>query len=276
MTKIIPIEKASILKEKLLNNGYIETKQNNKYVIWSLKNGKSTIVYYSSKKLYANSSEDLILSLLDERYESTIGADESGKGDYFGPLVLCAVYLPKEKYNKIYKMNVRDSKSAKDSIIGKIINDIEVDYELKILNPQYYNSKFKQEKNLNKLLTLSYVEIISRLKERTKCKRIVIDAYQKSEYITKAFPYNVIALTKAENKELAVALASMIARHHFTKELQKLSDEYGLIFPKGSSNIMEFAKEFVQKFGYEELKKVAKIHFVTTQKITKALNLEGL
>jgi ribonuclease HIII len=269
MTKIVSKSKAIYLKEKLFEEGYSEFEQNNQYVMWSLKKGKSTVTYYTSGKLYITKDEEIILSILDEEYFSTIGADESGKGDYFGPLVVCAAYIPKTEYKKIYKLNIRDSKKIDDKIISKIFESENFKYEIKILKPEEYNRKINKYKNLNILLTETYKEIITKLKNKTKCERIVIDAYQSPDKIIKSFDYKILATTKAEEKELSVALASVIARYFFLQSIKEISNKYSMDFPKGSSNVINFAKQFVKKYGEEELYRVSKIHFSLTQKILR-------
>ncbi len=269
MTKIINTQKAEELKTKLIKNGYKQFNQNNKYVLWSLKKDKTTVTYYSSKKLYVNNNESEILNLLNEDYQSKIGADESGKGDYFGPLVVCAAYVPKEEYTNLYKLNVRDSKTINDTVIDKIFSSNSFQYEVKILSPVIYNEQMKKVKNLNILLTNSYIEIITKLKNKVNCENIIIDAYETPAKIQNSFPFKVNATTKAEQKELSVALASVIARYFFVKELENMSEKYGAVFPKGSSNVIDFAKSFVEKYGEKELKNVAKLHFSLTNKILK-------
>jgi ribonuclease HIII len=267
MTKVIDIQRAENLKTELLKNDYTEFKQNNQYVLWSMKKDHIIATYYTSKKLYVNGNPEEILKLLNEKYESAIGADESGKGDYFGPLVVCAAFIPKDKYDKFYTMNIRDSKTISDNIIEKIFNTQSFEYEIKIIKPKEYNNEMKKIKNLNTLLTETYLNVITKLKRRTNPDKIVIDAYQNPRVIKNKFPYEINAFTKAEEKELSVALASIIARYFFIKELEGLSKEYNMEFPKGSTNVLEFAKEFVSKFGKEELENVAKMHFSITTKI---------
>ncbi len=269
MTKILAKSKAEYLKNKLFKIGYSEFKQNNQYVVWSLKKDKNTVTYYTSGKLYITKGEEEILGILNEEYVSTIGADESGKGDYFGPLVVCAAYIPKKEYQKFYKLNIRDSKKINDRTISKIFEGENFKYEVKILKPKEYNTKIEEYRNLNILLTETYKDVITKLKNNTKCEKIVIDAYQAPEKIIKSFDYKVIAVTKAEEKELSVALASIIARYFFLKEIEKMSIEYSLEFPKGSSNVIDFAKTFIERYGEEELFKVAKIHFSLTHKILR-------
>jgi ribonuclease HIII len=267
MTKTITKSKAEYLKSKLLEIGYSEFKQNNQYVAWSLKKNKNTVTYYTSGKLYITKDEEEVLDILNEEYFSTIGADESGKGDYFGPLVVCAAYIHKKEYKKFYKLNIRDSKKIDDKIISKIFEAENFKYEVKILKPEEYNVKIERYKNLNIVLTETYKEIITKLKNNTGCEKIVIDAYQAPEKIIKSFDYKISAMTRAEEKELSVALASIIARYFFLEEMKKMSAKYSLEFPKGSSNVINFARTFVERYGKEELFKVAKIHFSLTQKI---------
>ena len=266
MTKVIEVQKAQNLKIALLKNGYKEFIQNNQYILWSVKKAHTTVTYYTSKKLYVNGSPEEILKLLNEKYESTIGADESGKGDYFGPLVVCAAFIPKDEYDKFYAMNIRDSKTINDNVIKKIFGTQSFEYEVKIIQPEEYNNKIKKLKNLNVLLTETYLNVITELKKRTNPDKIVIDAYQNPKIIKSRFPYEINAFTKAEEKELSVALASVVARYFFIKELEHLSKKYNMEFPKGSTKVLSSAKEFVSKFGRKELEKVVKLHFSISNK----------
>ncbi|MHA1358815.1 MAG: ribonuclease HIII [Candidatus Helarchaeota archaeon] len=207
-----------------------------------------------------------------------IGTDEAGKGDYFGPLVSVGICIQNNKIaEKLSILGVRDSKNLKDNQnleLAKKIKNISRNFSIVEISPYRYNqlySQFKSEnKNLNTLLAWSHAKAIEDLLSRTECNKAVVDQFANETYLIeklqeKGRKIEIIQVHKAE-ENIAVAAASILARARFLEELAKLSDEYKINFPKGASNqVIEIAKEFVEKYGKEKLSLVAKIHFKTTE-----------
>lgn len=207
-------------------------------------------------------------------YDEKIGCDESGKGDYFGPLVVAAAYLKNENLKKIRDLGVQDSKKIKDKKISSIYPKLVkfVDYETLVLMPEKYNELFARMKNLNRILAWCHATAIENLYKKVNCKNILLDKFAK-EYLvqnlinTKLPGIKIEQRTKAES-DPAVAAASIIARHHYLTRLKQLSEEFGVTLPKGAGKPVDQAGSLILKNQPSDiLVKVAKIHFKNTQKI---------
>lgn len=223
--------------------------------------------------------------------EEWVGTDESGKGDYFGPLVSAAVYVNRQIANKLEEIGVADSKSLSDKRINALAPQVEKICGSRcthvIVNPEKYNQLYeqfrKEGKNLNSLLAWTHTRALENILPGFKPRSpltVLIDKFADEKYIQDRFKkerllpnvpqveLRLVQLPKAE-VNIAVAAASILARFYFLQQLGKLSADYGVELPKGSSdpNIVVLGKKIVAKFGRDELSKVAKIHFSTTGRI---------
>ncbi len=206
-----------------------------------------------------------------------IGSDESGKGDYFGPLVASAVFVNSTMSKDLQARGVRDCKELSDNKVNelaKIIPTI-VNGKCSIIEiaPEKYNelySKFKIEnKNLNVLLAWGHAKAIEELLTKVDCNQVLADQFADKKFIQSKLQergkrIKLFQMTKAE-KNIAVAAASILARDRFLTKLSKLSELFGIQLPKGASDdTINAAKYFVRIHGKEMLNKVAKLHFKTT------------
>ncbi|MFW5994290.1 MAG: ribonuclease HIII [Halanaerobiaceae bacterium] len=207
-------------------------------------------------------------------YDDLIGVDESGKGDYFGPLVIAGVYLGKEMARKLIEYGVDDSKNLSDGKISKLAIRIKNNCEHSIVtikNPRY-NQLHNKIGNLNKILAWGHARVIENLLDKVDCYSVLSDKFAKKHLIEDALmekgrEIKLEQRVRAESN-LAVAAASILARAEFVSQLQKLSEKYEIEFPKGAANhIIDIGQEFVKRYGQEELSQVAKLHFKTTDKI---------
>lgn len=207
-------------------------------------------------------------------HDELIGVDESGKGDYFGPLVIAGVYLDKKTAEKLSGYGVADSKSLSDKRIKKLAARIKNNCEYSVVtikNPRY-NQLHKKIGNLNKILAWGHARVIENLLDKVDCDNVLSDKFAKKYLIENALmekgkEIKLEQKVRAESN-LAVAAASILARAEFVSRLQRLSDKYEIELPKGAANhIIDVGQEFVRKHGQEELKQVAKVHFKTTDKI---------
>ncbi|MEG8946427.1 ribonuclease HIII [Rosettibacter firmus] len=203
-----------------------------------------------------------------------IGTDESGKGDYFGPLVVAAVYVDLDTQKKLKQIGVRDSKDLSENQISdlskEILKIVKENYSIVTISPQKYNQLYDKFKNLNHLLNWAHSKAIENLLKKTKCDTVITDKFSKRE-LNISFNKNhssikFIQETKAE-KFVGVAAASILARNKFNEWFIKNSnDEIELI--KGTSKKVEkAAAELVKKYGKESLNKFVKLHFKTTNNI---------
>lgn len=210
----------------------------------------------------------------DEQEESLIGTDESGKGDYFGPLVIAGVYADRNAKEKLLELGAADSKTLTDLRIKKLAAEIAgiCRYSVVTIGNKRYNEMYGEIRNLNKLLAWGHARVIENLLETVDCRNVLADQFGSPELIKNALMsrgrnVNLTQRHRAE-ENVVVAAASILARNEYVKAMDKLSGEYGIEFPKGGSSLVaETAREFVKIHGKEELAKVAKLHFVITEKI---------
>jgi ribonuclease HIII len=203
-----------------------------------------------------------------------IGTDESGKGDYFGPLVIAGVYAD-EKTKKILKtIGVDDSKKLKDDKISSMASEIKsiCTYDIVTIGNAKYNELYGRIDNLNKLLAWGHARVIENMLEKVSCGIVLSDQFGSPELIKSALmnkgrSVHLEQRPRAE-ENIVVAAASILARNEFVERMDRMSREYGINFPKGASNrTVLVGKEFVEKYGKERLAEVAKLHFKTTLSI---------
>lgn len=200
-----------------------------------------------------------------------IGIDESGKGDYFGPLVIAAVFVDATTQKELALMQVRDSKKISDGRILEMAPDIRTicPHSVIAIGPQKYNELYAKIRNLNRLLAWGHAKALENLLERVPCERAISDQFGDERWVLRALQdkgrkITLEQRTKAES-DLAVAAASILARAEFLVRLRRLSEEVGTTLPKGASPAVELAARMVvKKHGRERLPSVAKMHFKTT------------
>lgn len=203
-----------------------------------------------------------------------IGIDESGKGDYFGPLVVAAVYLPAERRSELVSMGVRDSKEVSDAKAIELAGSIRALFpcEVVVVGPESYNRLYDRMRNLNRLLAWGHARALENLLGRVECEVAVSDKFGDARLIEQALMekgrrIRLVQRTHAE-EETAVAAASLVARAEFLRRLRDLSNRVGYTLPKGAGpKVDEAAVGLVRAFGPEVLEKVAKVHFRTTRKV---------
>ncbi|MCX7973581.1 MAG: ribonuclease HIII [Candidatus Aminicenantes bacterium] len=207
-----------------------------------------------------------------------IGTDESGKGDYFGPLVVAGIYLPEGQDEVLRELGVRDSKRISDQKVKELASIIKKGYvqATVTIGPARYNELYERMRNLNRLLAWAHARVIEDLLSQVPCSLVITDQFGDEFYIRQALmklgqKVELIQRVKAE-EDVAVAAASILARAEFLNRLEKLSQEVGLELPKGSSPLAEkIGFELVSRFGQDILNKVAKKHFKLTAKILNLL-----
>ena len=210
---------------------------------------------------------------------TSIGSDEVGTGDYFGPVVVCAAYVNKKDIKFLEELKVKDSKQITDDYIRKIAPTIakKIDYELLALSNKEYNEKYKTIKNINKIKAIMHNKVLYTLHQRhSDCNKIIIDEFAKENsyfnYLKEVtnVEKNLIFTPKAENKNMAVATAAILARFTFLEIMDKLSDKYHEPLLKGaSSEVDKQAERLIEKYGKEVLDDIAKLHFINTERILK-------
>ncbi|HSA61725.1 MAG TPA: ribonuclease HIII [Nitrospiraceae bacterium] len=208
-----------------------------------------------------------------------IGIDESGKGDYFGPLVIAAVFVDATTQGELALMQVRDSKKISDGRILEMAPDIKTicPHSVIAIGPHKYNELYAKIRNLNRLLAWGHAKALENLLERVSCERAISDQFGDERLILNALQEKGKKIfleqrTKAES-DMAVAAASILARAEFLLRLKRLSDEVGTTLPKGASPAVELAARMViKKHGQERLDSVAKLHFKTTRAVLAGMS----
>jgi ribonuclease HIII len=203
-----------------------------------------------------------------------IGIDESGKGDYFGPLVIAAVFVDAVTQGELALMQVRDSKKISDGRILEMAPDIKTicPHSIIAIGPKKYNELYAKIRNLNRLLAWGHAKALENLLDQVPCARAVSDQFGDERLILNALQEKgrkiILEQRPKAESDLAVAAASILARAEFLIRLKRLSDEVGTTLPKGASPAVELAARMViKKHGRERLDAVAKLHFKTTQAV---------
>ena len=209
---------------------------------------------------------------------SAVGSDEVGTGDYFGPIVVTATFVSKEDIPFLENLGVGDSKKIGDSKILKIAPEIakKIKYKSVILSNREYNENYTKDINMNKIKAILHNRVLYQLvnEVRPKYDYIIVDEFAREaryyDYIKdqKVIQRNITFMTKAEDKNMAVACGSIISRYIFLKEFDKLCDSIHIPLPKGAGkDVDSIGEEVVEKYGEEKLKDIAKLNFKNTERI---------
>ena len=203
-----------------------------------------------------------------------IGIDESGKGDFFGPLCIAGVFVQSTQFEQLQKMGVKDSKALSDTAIRKLAKEIKslcLTHVVKI-NPPKYNQLYADFKNLNRLLAWGHATAIEQLAHHSNCHTVIIDQFADESVVELALKRKKleIKLTQRHRAEedLPVAAASILARAAFVEGLEQLSQEVGIALPKGSSEaVKRTGLDILQRWGEDKLRAICKQHFKTLDAI---------
>jgi ribonuclease HIII len=206
------------------------------------------------------------------------GVDESGKGDFFGPLVIAGVYVDREIARRFIDAGIQDSKRiGSDTRIRALAKEIRetarAGVDVVAIGPGRYNDLYKKFGNLNSLLGWGHARVIENLLEHIpNCPRSLSDKFADARVIENALlrhgrRIQIEQRTKAES-DMAVAAASIIAREAFIDWLDRKGKQLGVKLGRGvSAQIKEAARTIVEKHGPEMLREVAKVHFRTAHEV---------
>lgn len=210
---------------------------------------------------------------------SVAGSDETGTGDYFGPITVAAVYVPSDKIELLRELDVRDSKELTDAYMQKIAPLLmqALDYSLLVLRNDKYNELQAKGYSQGKMKAMLHNQALYKLLEKIAPavpEHILIDqfAIRKTYYNHLKGQPNIVEegvlfATKAENLHVSVAAASIIARYAFLKEMDKLSKQVGVTILKGATSKVDVVAARILKMkGEDVLKSVTKWHFANTDK----------
>lgn len=207
-----------------------------------------------------------------------IGVDESGKGDFFGPLVIAACLASDEDLPVLREFGARDSKTISDTRLAVIDTQLRerFPHALEIILPSDYNRTYARVRNLNLLLADGHARVICRLNQEHPADLAISDKFGKPELVEQALRAQRcdIALRQLTGGEaiLQVAAASIIARAAFLRELANLSATFACELPKGAAAHVDAAgRMFVKQHGAEALTRVAKVHFKNYARATRLI-----
>ncbi|EGD46755.1 ribonuclease HIII [Ruminiclostridium papyrosolvens DSM 2782] len=249
--------------------------------------GKSSYKWYVEVKNLLEYSEAITENDLDPLIKTVfprIGSDESGKGDFFGPLVTVAFLIENDKQViELEKIGVRDSKKVSDNRIKIISQQIQEigNFDKILITPIKYNELYDKIKNLNSLLAWSHSKAIENIVKSNEVKMIVIDKFAGMDFISnfvlKKSSNNKAELVLIQNaeREIAVAAASILARSFYLQWLELFQNKLGIELPKGANeNVINTALKIAELKGLDFLKEISKMHFSTYNTIkTKLKNL---
>ena len=238
-------------QERVLNNRKIDTSSKEKEK-------------KESKKIFIN--------------DSSVGSDEVGTGDYFGPLVVTASYVSKEDILFMQNLGVRDSKKLTDDKIIEIAPQIikNIPHTTIVLSNKEYNDYHSSDTNMNKIKAILHNKCLLSVikKDNINYSKIVVDQFESKESYyahLKNIPEkvtNITFLTKAEDQCMSVAASSIISRYIFLKEIKKISQKFNINIPLGAgSQVDEMGAKLVTKYGQNILEEIAKLNFKNTERI---------
>ena len=243
------------------------------------KNGTSakTIAILQGKDIDEMNDSRFNIHEREKALNVWIGTDESGKGDFFGPLVAAGFLMRRDMEKELRGLGVADSKTLSSNQIKNIAAILKKKYSrhISIVAPSNvkYNELYESFKNLNRFLAWGHARVIENLvrKWNIAIDGVVSDQFGSEEYIRNALSsmkdLNLIQRPYGESN-IAVAAASIIARDAFEYKIAQLQKKYGMKIPFGAGpEVVNAAKRFAGKYGKESLVNIAKIHFKTFQQV---------
>jgi len=292
-TSPLTAAQAGKLRTCLEERGYaFETKP---HALFSARKDKLNVtVYHKGPKVLVQGkgTEDFIRFILEpevlgearlgyeeihdpDKFEPHFGIDESGKGDFFGPLVIAGVFTDATIARHLMEAGIMDSKRVTSAArIRQLAAAIRATpgctSEVVSIGPERYNEMHASFRNLNRLLAWGHARVIEKLAAaRPDCPRALSDQFARPEVLQRALRDKGLSLrleqrTKGES-DTAVAAASILARERFIDWMDKTSEACGVKLPLGASaTVVEAARAFVARHGGDSLGKVAKLHFRTS------------
>lgn len=254
-------------------------KEKIKVLVYFGKKGVSTIVQGDINSKTYKEVKNVVLgeglfdsenTIIDEP-EEYIGTDESGKGDFFGPLVIGAVLIDKGKSDHLTQIGIKDSKLLNDNQIKSLSREIkeiipEESRNVIIINPEKYNQLYESFKNLNKLLAWGHSKAIENIISKNKTTKVISDKFGNEglliqELSKKKIDVELVQITKAE-RFIAVAAASILARGKMLNWFSNTSEQLKIEIPKGAGDVVNItANKIASQYGNDVLPKLVKLHF---------------
>lgn len=253
------------------------------HALFLLKLAGCTITHYKSGKTVFQGTDiaPYISEFKNTETSSVVlqaGSDEVGTGDYFGPVVVCAAIVDRDNASIVEGLRISDSKVMKDERILEIGQELirSSKHFVYTLPPEKYNEVHKTY-NINAIKAIMHNACWLQLEKKYSLPSLkVVDQFAPENtyfrYLTSQprIFRDLRFETKSEKKYPSVALASVIARYTFLQYWQNMESSYGMEFQKGASGLTDACiVKFVEKYSFEELRNVAKMHFANTNIVHK-------
>ncbi len=207
-----------------------------------------------------------------------IGTDEAGKGDYFGPLCVCALYADEAQYLQLKALGVRDSKTLADKKIRQLaaqIVEICPHFSVVRIGNAKFNALYEKTGNINAIMGWAHATAVKNVLKNIECRNVLTDKFGSEHWLSnnlKGLPLNIMQRPKAE-QNTAVAAASILARSAFVESIDVLNKKYGVSLPLGAgSEADRAAADILKNLGPEILNEIAKTGFRNTQRILNEEN----
>ncbi len=289
-SKLSAVAEVSAEKDIAYGHQFTVLKDDEKVIltVYNGKKGRRLVWGGSAGNLAAalqaavNSGKTETAGMLQQKQFTGIwaGSDESGKGDFFGPLVVAAVAVDNAAAARLNAAGVKDCKLLTDKKILELetaIKEIALSYSVLELKPEIYNLRYEQVRqeggNLNRLLGYGHIAALSQvLREQPKCSGALIDQFTASDAVIRALTAKFFGVDfrqqpRAESN-IAVAAASILARAQFLHRMEALSEQAGFILPKGGGTAAtEAARQLLRQLGQDALRGYVKLHFANYAKL---------
>ena len=299
----LSMEQTKLLKDFLIGKGWDLDKVPHSF--WRARKDKTSATAYASGKLsiQGKGTGDLVQFVLEPfilkevsygnelntlkksnpaMFKPHAGIDESGKGDYFGPLVVASVYVDAKTSAQLFEAGVQDSKLIKSdkkikAISATIKTIVKRNFSVVTIGPEAYNRMYGKLHNINRILAWGHARVLENLLEIVpSCSRAISDQFASkatviNSLLEKGKKIKLEQMHRAE-ADIAVAAASILARNEFVNRMEKLSILAEITLPKGASaKVVTTAASLIQNIGLEKLGNYAKLHFQTTKKAEEEL-----
>ena len=243
---------------------------------WKQQSNQSALPSLWEEARHEETSPSVIPSK-EKTIVKRIGIHEAGNDDYFGPLVIIGLYVDERTEARLMELGVRDSTWLPDNIITSLAEDIKeicrgqghrLTYQ-----PELYNQLYQETSNADLLRSKAYAHVIAKLQKQHSCEYAVVNSFGDESLVPHALQAIGCQLPLEQGshtfEDISVAAAYILARAEFVQQISKLSQQVGVLLPKGNSNpdIITVGREIVAQGGQDALSKVAKLHFEMTEQI---------
>jgi ribonuclease HIII len=274
---VLPSGSAGAVKEKLQKEGFSFSEQ--EHAFWHAESGGTHIIFYRSGTVLLQGKDHEREKWFEVlrgtgpggkkdagHNDRVLGLDESGKGDFFGPLVLAGAVVSGHDHKELSGIGVEDSKKLSDGKIKDIFRKLRdhAEFQVRVIEPEEYNRLYTVHKNLNRLMMDEYKKLIGKF-GADRYDRIILDQFSSSDRqnsdLRHSLDKEILIVTRAESNA-SVALASIVARYHFVDWIERTSRRVGFEIPIGSGPVSgQLFRKLKNGTDRELFLSLAKAHF---------------